>query len=149
MPDDQNPEIPEDVAAQAVERTRQVITSLVERIYDTQRKVGVWEAEENDPDSEDLASFLLHIHSKISAVYEVHISGGIVAEEEEVSISSILVEAAIDMLGASRRFDKATGSVLVDKIIEQAREAEKIAKEEIASLGEFEAEVEGADSGEE
>jgi len=147
MPDPTE-QVTEDVANRAVETTKQVITSLIERIYDTQRQMGVWEAEENDPDSEDLGSFLLHIHSKVSAAYQIHLSGD-VESPEPVTISDVLLETCLDLLGAVRRFDKSSGAKFIQMVIEQAREAQELQKAEVESLGEFEAEGLDDSAGEE
>lgn len=146
MPDIQNPQITEEVANQAVAQTKQLISSLAERIYSTQRAAGIWEAEENDPDSEDLSGFFLHMHAQISAAHEISLTGGIVEGTDAVaSVAEVFIEVAIDMLGAARRFDPKVGAHFIEKVIEQAREAEKNAQEEVADLGEFETEVDGAE----
>lgn len=133
------PAISNEVAEQAVKRTKDVLSAMVNRIYGTQRMMGVWVGDEGEPESEDFPDFLLHLHGKLASCFEAHVAGGIIADTEgqPVEIPDILVDMAIDLLGAARCFKPNIGEKMVDTIIEHARQAEQMQQEELQMLGDF------------
>lgn len=147
--DQQQVEIPisdetKKAALEAIEKTKRVLSSMVERIFETQRKLGIWEQAEGSPEAEDLTTFMLDIHAKISSGYQALVSGGVLSDgEEEIELPQIFIETAIDLLGAARRFNVDVGTAFVDTVVEQAQEAMDPSKDEIqAELENIEKSVE-------
>lgn len=152
MPD-QNPpvpQVPDEVAEQAIKNTRELMRALLERIFISQKKVGLWEgADDGDDDTpEDFPDLLLHAHAKLSSAFQAHVSGGSLVDGEgnAMDVSSIMLDTAIDLLGAARRYSKDAGSRMIDLVISHAREAEEIEKQQLDSLGDFTAELEADDT---
>jgi len=118
-------EIKEEQNAQAaVDETKRVLGSMADRILDTQHKIGVWSPAEVASETDDMPLFLLDIHAKISMAHQAFAAGGIMPDEEdEVEFTDILIDAAMDLLGAARRAGADVGEAFVNKVIEQARQA--------------------------
>ena len=121
-----NPAV-EDAAKAAVAQNKRVLASMVERIFDTQRKLGVWESDEGDPETEDIIGFLMDIQAKITASYHAFTAG-------EPEVPRILIGTAIELLGAARRYGVDVGGAFVDGVIEQAGIAVAAEKEDMAMI---------------
>jgi hypothetical protein len=100
---------------------------MVERIYDTQQKLGIWsvvteDGEEGDID--EMSPFLLDIHSRISMAYQAIAGGGLTeAGEDDLEAPYLFIQTAIELLGAAQVYGIDVGKVFVDMVVEQARAA--------------------------
>ncbi len=121
-----NPQV-EDAAKAAVAQTKRVLASMVERIFDSQRKLGVWESDEGDPETEDIVGFLMDIQAKVTGAYHAFTAG-------EPEFPRIMIGAAIELLGAARRCGIDVGEAFVDGVIEQAGIATAAEKEDLAMI---------------
>jgi hypothetical protein len=123
MPPEPQLSTTEKAALDAIGQTKRVVAALVERIYDSQKKMGVWQDTE-EPEIEDHAEFLLGLHGKVAVAAQAYLQGGVVVvDDEEMQLSQIAIEAAIELLGFARRLGADVGAAFVETVIEQARVA--------------------------
>lgn len=103
----------EEVAEKAVSRTQEILSAMVERIYDSQLKLGVWEMA-GQWTAEEWNRFFAEAHVSLSAGY------GADGEPKRQA----LVELAVALLGAARHVgEPGVGKEFVEVVIEQARDA--------------------------
>lgn len=116
----------EDAARSAVAQTKRVLSSMVERIYDSQKKLGIWTSDEREPETEDFVGFLMDAQAKIVAAYHAYTAG----ESDIPEAPRILIDVCIDLLGGARRFGVDVGELFVDGVVVQATLAATVEKED-------------------
>jgi hypothetical protein len=145
------PAQPAQPGANKVLEAQKLMNALAARVYDSQKKMGVWGmTPDESPFDDDLSGFFAELHSKISAVYDGWSQTGptfIADPDPQNGAPGLLCEVSMLCLGLCRRFGVDIGKIFLDEVVMQARtaaemeKAQKAALAEEAASGNIEAEV--------
>jgi len=109
--------------------TQRLLQGLAERVYQTQCQVGLWDAGEvkEDPKSVMLDFLLLSMHAKLSTIHQLDGSEEFDgANPERDEIAELLVEGAVELLGAAQMRTSKAGEMFLNTVVLQARQAREM-----------------------
>lgn len=112
--------------------TKRLLQGLAERVFQTQCEVGLWDADEvkQDPKSVMLDFLLLSMHAKLSTIHQLDGSDDFDAvNPERDEIAELLVEGAIELLGAAQMRTSKAGEMVLNTVVLQARQAREMLKD--------------------
>lgn len=119
--------MPETGQPDPIEDTKRALNALVARVYDSQKKAGLFlEDEIGEMMAEDFTDFFAELHLKVSGAYEAYKHGD---QENDSGVGHLLADITLTCLGLCYRFGHDVGKLLLDLVVSQAQEAAELERE--------------------